>query len=231
MTNVDRVDERVAEQAADQADDAVGAEHAGRREGIAGGRGALDIVHRLDEIIDAEGNGRDQNDPEVPEPVKHMPDRRDRERKAEMRERVANLGAAQAAVAKPEQVRSPGDDRAGHDGDETAGHAAVIAHPAEPVGQDDREADHADQRRLEDLQAGPHRDEGDRDAGERAEQRGARRDPANDGGDEAAGHQHEALDEHPGQSRLPGLNGIVGLGQDGQHDHKGDDEHVRHADA
>ena len=59
--------------------------------------------------------------------------------------------------------------------------------------------------------AGPHRDEGDRDAGQRAEQRRARRDLADDGRDEAAGHQHEALDEHPGEPGLPALDRIAGL--------------------
>ena len=44
-------------------------------------------------------------------------------------------------------------------------------------------------------------------------------------------HQHEALDEHPGEARLPGLDRIVGPEQDRQHDHEGDDEHVRHAGA
>ena len=84
------------------------------------------------------------------------------------------------AVAEAEEVRPPGDDRADGDGDQAARHALIVAHAAEPVGQDHREADDADQRRIEHQQARPHRDEGDRDAGERAEQRGARGDAADD---------------------------------------------------
>ena len=38
------------------------------------------------------------------------------------------------------------------------------------------------------------------------------------GADEAADHQHEALDEHPGQPRLPALDRIAGLERDRQHD-------------
>ena len=52
-----------------------------------------------------------------------------------------------------------------------------------------------------------------------------------DRSDEAADHQHEALDEHPGQPRFPALDRIAGLARDRQHDDERDDEHVRHADA
>ena len=65
MADIDRVDERVAHQAADQADHAVGGQHARRRIGIAGGFGALDVVHRLDQIVDAERYRRDQDDAEI----------------------------------------------------------------------------------------------------------------------------------------------------------------------
>ena len=74
------------------------------------------------------------------------------------------------------------------------------------------EADDADDRRHEHLRAPAHRDERDRNACERAQQRGARRDPANEGRDEAAGHQHEALHEHPGQARFPTFHRIARLG-------------------
>ncbi len=62
MADIDRVDERVAHQATDQADDAVGGQHA--RGGIVIARRfrALDIVHRLDQVVDAEGNGCHQDD-------------------------------------------------------------------------------------------------------------------------------------------------------------------------
>src|SRR5580658_5562383 len=103
-----------------------------------------------------------------------------------MGESVAHSRNAQAAIAETEDVRSPRDDRARGDGDQSARHATEITHAAEPVGQDDREADDADQRRLEHLQAGPHRNEGDRDAGERAEQRRPRRDPPDHRRDEPA---------------------------------------------
>ena len=193
--------------------------------------GALDVVHRLDEIVDAEGNRGDQDDSDELEARKDVTDGRDREREAEVRKGVADAADAQAAVAETEQVRSPGDDRARGDGDQAARHVPEITHAAEPVRQDDREADEADERRLEHEQAGPHRDEGDGNAGERAEQRRARRDLADDRRDEAARHQDETLDEHPGEACLPGLDGIVGPEEDRQHDDEGDDEHVRHADA
>lgn len=64
MADIDGVDEGIAHQAANQADDPVGGEHARGRIFVAGGLRALDIVHGLDEIIDAERNGGNQNDPE-----------------------------------------------------------------------------------------------------------------------------------------------------------------------
>ena len=134
-------------------------------------------------------------------------------------------------IVEAEQGRAPGDQRAGGDGDQAGRNALGYLHAAEPAHEDDREADDADHRRHEHLQRRAHRDEGDRDAGQRAEQRGARRDLADDGRDEAADHQHEALDEHPGQAGLPALDRIAGRERDRQHDHEGDDEHVRHADA
>ena len=68
-------------------------------------------------------------------------------------------------------------------------------------------------------------------SGEGAKQRRARRDLADVWCDEAADHQDEALKEHPDQARLPALDRIAGLERDRQHDHEGDDEHVRHAHA
>ena len=64
MADVDGVDERVAHQAADQADDAVGGQHARGREAVAGDRRALDVVDRFDQIVDAERNRGDQDDAE-----------------------------------------------------------------------------------------------------------------------------------------------------------------------
>ena len=106
-----------------------------------------------------------------------------------------------------------------------------IFHAAEPAHEDDGEADEADLRRHVHFQRRPHRDEGDGNAGKRAEQRRARRDLPDVGRDEAADHQDKALEEHPDQAGGPALDGIAGLDRDRQHDHEGDDEHVRHADA
>ena len=160
-----------------------------------------------------------------------MIDRRQRHREPEVGERAHQLGEAHAADAETDRGRAPGDQHAGRDGDEARWDAARIAHAAEPGRQDDGERDEADGRRHVDLHRRAHGDEGDRHACERAQQRGARRDLADEGRDEAADHQDEALEEHPDQPRLPGLDGVVGLGQDRQHDHERDDEHVRHAHA
>ena len=48
-----------------------------------GHRSALHVIHRLDQIVDAEWNGRNQNHPDELETRKHMVNRRSRKRKAE----------------------------------------------------------------------------------------------------------------------------------------------------
>ena len=65
MADIDRIDERVAHQAADQADDAVRGENPRGRVLVPGRLGALDIVHGLDQIIDAERNRGDQDHAEI----------------------------------------------------------------------------------------------------------------------------------------------------------------------
>ena len=111
MADVDRVDERVAHQAADQADHAVGGQHARGREAVAGGRGALDVVHRLDEVVDAERDRGDQDDAEELEAAEDVADGRDRERRSRSSTpRPSALASAHAAVVEAEQRRAPGDD-------------------------------------------------------------------------------------------------------------------------
>ena len=90
MADIDRVDERISHQAADQADDAVGRQHAGGRIFVARGLGAFDVVHGLDQIVDAERDSRHQNDAEEFEAREHLTERRDRHREAETRKRVAD---------------------------------------------------------------------------------------------------------------------------------------------
>jgi hypothetical protein len=147
MADVNRVDERIAHQAADQADDAVGGQHTGGRILIARGLGAFDVVHRLDEIVDAERNRGDQDDPEEFEAREYLADGRDRHREAEARERIAETLDAEATESETEQVRAPGDDHADGDGDQPGGNALVISDAAEPAGQDDGETDQPDLRR------------------------------------------------------------------------------------
>jgi hypothetical protein len=62
--DINRVDEGIAHQATDQADNAVGSQDARGRIFVARRFRALDVVHGLDEIVDAERNCRDQDDAE-----------------------------------------------------------------------------------------------------------------------------------------------------------------------
>ena len=81
-----------------------------------------------------------------------------------------------------------------------------IANATEPTREDDGEADHADEWRHEHVERRTHRDKCDGHAGQRPEQSGARRDSANDRCHEAADHQNETLNEHPGKPGFPSLN-------------------------
>jgi len=56
MADVDGVDVRIAHEATDEAHDAVRRQNARRRILVARGRRAHDVVHRFDEIVDAEGD-------------------------------------------------------------------------------------------------------------------------------------------------------------------------------
>ena len=145
MPDVDRVDVGVAHQAADQAHDAVGGENARRRILVAGGRGADDVVHRLDEIVDAEGDGGDEDGLEEGpvQPAEHQADGRMGNGEAEGLERRLQASTLMPPKLQAEQVGAPGDERAGRDRDQARRDAAVL-HAAEPADEDDREADDAD---------------------------------------------------------------------------------------
>jgi hypothetical protein len=62
VTDVDGVDERIAKAAADQTDHAIGGQYPGGGEGVPGGTGALNVIHRLHEVIDTKWNGGHQDD-------------------------------------------------------------------------------------------------------------------------------------------------------------------------
>jgi hypothetical protein len=210
VADIDRVYERVAHEAADQADHAVGGEHAGGGEGVAAGLGTLDIVHGLDEVVDAERDRRDQDDAQELEAREDVVHGRQRHPEAEARDRLAHLGEAHAAQIESDRGRGPGDQHASRDGDEAGRDAARVAQAPEPGDQDHGEAHDPDHGCGEHLEGRPHRDEGDRHAGQRAQEGGAGRDPADEGGDEAAQHQDEALHEHPGEAGFPALDRIAG---------------------
>ena len=118
---------------------------------------------------------------------------------------------AHAAIVQAQCGGTPGDQRADRNGHQARRDAPEVTHAAKPADHDDREADEADQRRHEHFQRRAHRDERDGNAGQRAEQCRARCNFADPGSDEATDHEHEALNEYPGQARFPALDRIAGL--------------------
>ena len=80
---------------------------------VARGLGALDVVHRLDEVVDAERDRGDEDDAEELEAAEDVVDRRERQREAEVREgggepAEAHAGArAGRARAAPQATSMP----------------------------------------------------------------------------------------------------------------------------
>jgi hypothetical protein len=131
----------------DQADDAIGRQHARGRVFVAGGFRALDIVHGLDEVVDAERDRGNEDDAEELEARKNLAEGRDRHREAEIGEGVAKPLQAQAAEPEPEQVGAPGNQHARRDRHQACRNGFGVFHAAEPARDDDDEANEADLRR------------------------------------------------------------------------------------
>ena len=115
MADVNGVDERIAHQTADQADHTVGGQDAGRGEAVARDGRALDVVHRLDEVVDTERNRGDENDAKEFKSREHHAERGQRQRESEIRHGcldVRNAHAAEARHRKFEGERN-GDSCAG----------------------------------------------------------------------------------------------------------------------
>ena len=107
MADIDRVDEWIAHEAADQAHHAVRRQHPRGRERIARGRGALHVVHRLDEIVDAEWDRGDEDDAQKLEAGEHVVHCRQRYRKAEIADRAEQGADAEIAVVEAERGGNP----------------------------------------------------------------------------------------------------------------------------
>src|ERR1700724_2300057 len=84
VSDRDGVDERIAHQTADQAHNAVSGEHAGGWISVPRRFRALDVVHGLDEVVDAEWDRGHKNYAEKLEAGEHMVDSGDRHREAEI---------------------------------------------------------------------------------------------------------------------------------------------------
>jgi hypothetical protein len=104
-----------------------------------------------------------------------------------------------------------------------------IATTAEPAGKNNRKTGNADHRRDEHILSWPHRNKGNRNARQRTEERSPRGNLPDDRRDKPAGHQYEALNEHPGQTCFPALDRVTRFGGDRQHDYERDHKHMRHA--
>ena len=231
MSDVDRQIERVSHQASDSADDAVGGEDASCRKAVAGCRRAFHIVHRLDQIVDAERDRRDEDDAEKLEAGEGVIERGDRQTEPKPRHRVGQRFDSHSADVQTQSRRAPRYEGTRCDGNEAGRDPLVVANVTEPTREDDAEAGDANQRRHKHLQRWAHGDEGHRHTSQRSKERCTRGELTDKRGNKAADHQQETLDEDPRETGFPGFHRVARLQLDGQHDHEDDHEHVRHADS
>ena len=229
MADVHGGRERTAQHRAHDRAETVGEQDLAQVVVVAGGRGALDVVHRLGEVVDAE---RDRGDEQRRDLRESRPDigREDRNVQAEMSERFAHGGGLHVVAPSGERHR-PADHGADDHGGESAGEPARESDIPRPRDQHDREAHEPDPRRLPHLERRAHRDERDRDSRQRSQHRRARRHRADHRTDERAGQHDDADDEAPGEAGVPRDDRVLRLQVRRQHDQEHDDEHVRHARA
>ena len=190
---------------------------------------AFDVVHPLGEIVDAERDRGNQKRANVAHRLHEIPGRVGQVQ-AELADRRADRRRLHQHV-ETKKPRQPGEERADHNGGEPARQPIGQPHPGRPADQHDRKR-HQEQPRLLPAEKGrTHRDEGDRDPGQRPEHRRARREAPDRRPDKGAQQHNEPDDETPHQPRLPRQHRVLGLQIDRQHDQKDDDEHVRHGGA
>ena len=103
----------------------------------------------------------------------------------------------------------PADRRADEQGGEADREVAGQPHVGEEADDDAASTGSAIQSASHICAAGPHRDEGDRDAGQGAEHRRARGELADERPDERADQDDDADDERPGETGLPGLDRVL----------------------
>ncbi len=120
-------------------------------------RGALDVVHRLGKVVNAQRNSRGQqwcDSRQAAENVRGEP----RQVQAELLEGLADLIALHV-VAPAERGREPADRSAENHRREAAGNSTGKADVRGPRDQHDGETDEADPRHFPHLKRGAHRDE------------------------------------------------------------------------
>jgi len=215
-----RVDERIAHQAADQADNAIGASSTRVVGYSINARGTRRfhwyIVHRLHEIVDAEGDGGDEDDAEEFEAGEHSwptagigyekPSSRTRRRTTldalDRQARGPNRFDPQAMIMSDRDR-----DQAGLDF-----HCSIYSRRTQLARMMAKHTTSPLRRSHVHLERRPHRDKRYRHASERSEQRGARGNFSNSRRNESTDHQDKALEEQPrpGRRYQPFI-GVAGL--------------------
>ena len=228
MADVDGGREGIAEEDADHRADAVDEERGAGVELVAGRLGALEIQDRADDVEHRHGHeyGGVSPDAGVGQQAAEFVPRWARAGRSQM-ETSGHAGVG--AICRPRSIHA----------------AAVPATTAmKPVGrpsgqrtrprvadEDQQRGKNRDEWRGEDLEDEAHRDEGDADAGQRGEQRGARRVPPHPRAEEGGGDLDDAAEQSGHERDAPGQVRIVGLAPDRPHDEEDEGEEADRVDA
>ncbi|WP_344937217.1 hypothetical protein [Actinoplanes nipponensis] len=224
VSDVDGRGERRAQQGADDRAAAVGEQHAAQVVAVPGGGRALHVGHRLGEVVDAQRDRRGQQRGHVAQAVDEQPG-------LQVREGERDVLGGGGHVRHRHGAAEPADGAAEQQRDQPDGQVEGQPDIGEQTDQQQAEDRQGDPRGLPHLSGRVHRDEGDGDAGQGAQQGGAGRVPADVRADEGSDQHDHPDDERPRDAGRPRLDRVLGAQVDRQHDDEDDDEHVRHAGA
>ncbi len=228
MADVDGGREGIAEEDADNGADPVDEEGGAGVELVAGGLGAFEVEHGSYDVEHGHGdkNGGVGPDAVVAEEAGEFV--RDGHGRVEAEMGVAGPWRGGGHLQAAEHPRS---GSAGEDGDEAGGQAKRPTDAPAVADEDEHRGEDSDERRGENLEDETHRDESDAYAGERGEQRGARRVLANPAAAKGGGNLDDAAEQAGDEGDAPGEVGVVGLVVDRAHDEENEGEEADGVDA
>ncbi len=224
VTDVDDGGEHAAQEGAQ--DRQHGGNRHAQRHGImlAGGVRAFQVIHALQEVVNAQRNGCGQIGSDVAEALDELADHQAGEGNVEVMHGVRHGVRAHIAGG-------PGQDRADEDRERAGRHVEGQPLVSQPAHHQDNEAHKADVRRGEHFTDGVAGNEGQREAGQSAQHGGAGHVLLDDGTGKGADEHDHAFHKVPHHTGGPGQHPVFGGNVGGQDHGQRHRIIVRHAQA